>query len=145
MTLYRLAETGRDYAKCHELMRAEGVQQAELAYPTMMAWKDKELTAFLSTYIDKGWITAGPLVLKSGPPRYWTLIRLIEAYENVMRASGVTSFLFSVPDSYEKYLKQIDALGMKPYAKQDGRSFFVRNLDGHERRSTEAERGRERA
>lgn len=146
MTEYRLAASGADYAKAHELVRAEGLPDHELSYPTILAVKDGELTGLLSTHIQKNMIIAGPMVLRSGAPRYWTLIRLIETYENVMRSAGISAFVFSVDEATSaKWLEKVDWFGLKPYADQDGRKFYVRNLDGHEGRSSGTDSRRNRA
>lgn len=129
MTEYRLAMGGDDYRRAHELMTAEHMEQDELAFPTMMAWKDNELTGFISTHISNDLIVAGPMVIKSGRPRYWTLIRLIENYETVMRDIGITAYVFSIDASDEKWTQDIwDIYGTRPYAERDGRKFFVRNI-----------------
>lgn len=129
MTMYRMADGPADYAKCHKLLRDEGLPDHELSFPTIMAKKDDELTGMLATHYSNGMIIAGPLVLKSGQRRYYTLIRLIETYERVMRAAGITSYIFSAEASNEAWLDKIDKLfHFKPYAEKDGRLFFIRDL-----------------
>jgi len=109
-------------------MRAEGIED-ELAFPTVMAIKDGQLTGFISTHISNDMIVAGPMVIRSGARRYWTLIRLIEHYENVMRSIGITSYIFSIDANDEKWTADIKELyGVDPYAEQEGRKFFVRNI-----------------
>lgn len=131
MTHYRLATAPTDYKLAHQLFKNEGIEDVdELSFPTMLAWDDGNLVGVLSTHVANKMIIAGPMVIKNDKPRYWTLIRLIEQYERVMRDAGVTSFIFSVPvDQYPEYVKQIDKLGMKPYAQEGGRNFYVRNLE----------------
>lgn len=129
MTHYMLAASARDYAKAQDLVKAEGLPRHTLSFPTVLAWKDGELTGLLSTYIQKDLIVAGPLVLRSGQKRYWTLIRLIENYELVMRTVGVTSYIFSVEEDNQAWLDKIDdVFHLEPYATQDGRNFYVRKL-----------------
>ena len=130
MTHYRLAVSPQDYKLAHQLFKSEGIEDVdELSFPTMTAWDDGTLVGVLSTHITDKVIVAGPMVIKNDKPRYWTLIRLIEQYERVMKQAGVTQFVFSVPvDQYPRYVEQIDKLGMKPYAQEGGRNFYVRNL-----------------
>lgn len=129
MTDYRLAASGRDYAKAHELIRSEGLQQEELSFPTMLAWQGNELVGCLGTHITNKMIAAGPLTIKTDRPRYWTLIRLIENYENVMRAAGISSYIFSVEVTNTDYIDKIDkTFGLKPYAVENGHNFYIRKL-----------------
>lgn len=129
MTIYRLAASPRDYVAAHDLIKAEGVEQARLSFPTVMAWKDNELTGILSTYIDKNTIYAGPLVLKKGQRRLWTLIRLVETYEKVMRDMTIKSYFFSVDKANKEWLDKIsDVYELKPYTEYNGRYWYQRNL-----------------
>ena len=127
MTEYRMADGAGDYRRCHQLIKEEGWPEHEISFPNIMAIKDGELVGLLATHIVDKMIIAGPLVLKRGAPRYWTLIRLIENYENVMRAAGVTRYIFAVPSHLKVYLDQIDrTFGLKSYAEKDGHKFFER-------------------
>lgn len=129
MTSYRLAASPRDYAKAHDLVKAEGIEQAPLSFPTIMAWKGDELTGFLSTYISNKAIVAGPLVLKSGANRIWTLMRLIENYERVMREMKIQSYIFSVEKKHKTWLdKIVEVYVVEPYTEHNGRFWYKRNL-----------------
>lgn len=130
MTDYRLAAGPADYAKAHALMQEEGMEEHRLSFPTVMAWKDGELTGVLSTTYDQNNVTlAGPLVLKSGARRSWTLIRLIDVYDSVMRKSGVKSYIFGVEKKNADWLEKIgQTVGLKPYAEKDGHWFYERKL-----------------
>jgi hypothetical protein len=130
MTIYCIADSARSYSLCHQLIREEGLEQSELSFPTLMAIsEDGVLTGVLGTHISNHQIVAGPLVLKSDRPHYWTLIRLIEHYERVMRTAGVTEYIFSVPKDAEAWLDKIDKLfHFEPYSEKDGRLWFVRKL-----------------
>lgn len=130
MTDYRLARGPADYAKAHALIKEEGLEEHRLSFPTIMAWKDDELTGFLSTTYDKNNATlAGPLVLKSGARRSWTLIRLIDVYDSVMRNSGVKSYIFGVEKKNADWLQKIgQTFGLEPFAEKDGHWFYERKL-----------------
>lgn len=129
MTLYRLAASPRDYAKAHDLIASEGLPEHRLSFPTIMAWKDNELTGLLSTHIDKDTIYAGPLVLKSGQRRSWTLIRLVENYERIMREMKIKQFIFSVDKANKEWLDKISqTYAFEPYTEYNGRYWYKRNL-----------------
>lgn len=130
MTEYVLATTPNDFAAAQELIDAEGTDDATIGHPTLMAIKDGELTAVLGTHItDNNFIVAGPLVIKSGAHRFWTLIRLIDEYDRVMRGIGITQYLFSVEDSNSDWLDKIEkTFAIEPYAHERGRFFYIRNL-----------------
>lgn len=129
MTHYLIADTAQDYRKAHVLIQKEGMPDAPLNFPTVMAWHEGELIGVLGTDTTQNMIIAGPLVLRSDKRRPFTLLRLIETYERVMRVCGVTQYVFSVEDKNAHWLKQITELTeLTPYAQQDGRAFYVRNL-----------------
>lgn len=129
MTSYRLAASARDYAKAHDLMKAEGLEQAQLSFPTLMSWKGNELTGFMSTYISNNAIVAGPLVVKGGQNRIWTLMRLIENYERVMREMKIRSYIFSVDEKQNTWLDKIaEVFAVELYTEHKGRFWYKRNL-----------------
>lgn len=130
MTDYRLARGPADYAKAHDLIKEEGLAEHRLSFPTVMAWKDGEVTAVLSTTYDRNNTTiAGPLVLKSGARRSWTLIRLIDVYDSVMRSAGMKSYIFSVEKKNVEWLEKIEqTFDIKPFAEKDGNWFYERKL-----------------
>lgn len=128
MTHYLLARTAQDYKKAHELIKEEGLDDAPLNFPTLLAWEDAKLVGVLGTDTSQNMIIAGPLAIRSDKKRVFTLLRLIEKYEDVMRACQITSYVFSV-EIGTKWLDEVEKLTeLKPYAEKDGRAFYVRNL-----------------
>lgn len=128
MTRYTVAQSGQDYKKAHALIKEEGLDDAPLNFPTLLAWEDAKLVGVLGTDTTQKMIIAGPLVLRSDKKRVFTLLRLLEKYEDVMRACQITSYIFSV-EIGTKWLEEVETLTeLKPYAEKDGRAFYVRNL-----------------
>lgn len=128
MTYYLLARTAQDYKKAHELIKEEGMDDAPLNFPTLLAWEGRKLVGVLGTDTSQNMIIAGPLALRSDKKRVFTLLRLIEKYEDVMRACQIDSYIFSV-EVGTKWMDEVEKLTeLKPYAEKDGRAFYVRNL-----------------
>lgn len=94
-TKYRLATSSRDYQRCRQLFEENQGEppSVRLSFPTVLAERDGSVIGFLSTHPSSTHIMAGPLEVKGGRNMI-TFIRLIEAYENVLRAAGVASFMF---------------------------------------------------
>jgi hypothetical protein len=129
MTDYKIAQTAYDYKRCHGLLLKVGRDQPGITFPTIMAEKDGELTGVLCTHISNKMIFAGPVAIRDDAPHYWTFIRLIEAYENVMRTAKITTYLFAVPKTETKYLELIEkVLELKPYGEAEGHLLFDRRL-----------------
>ena len=129
MTQYKIAASATDYRKAHELVKSEGLPDHPLNFPTVMAIQGDEVVGILGTDTSGEFIIAGPLVLKGDRLRAFTLIRLIDFYDAVMREAGVTAYIFSVEDGNTKWIDKIDkTFSLSPYAHKDGRAFYVRNL-----------------
>lgn len=127
--VYKVAENSSDYKKVHALIKAEGFEDAQLAFPTIMALEDDEVVGCLGTNTQQSMIIAGPLVLKGDKKRTFTLIRLVETYEACMKHIGIKSFIFSADLKNEKWLQYIDeVLGFEPYYKDDERAWFIVKL-----------------
>lgn len=124
-TTYRLIGR-KDYRAAHQFIASEGFARSTLGFPTIVAEREGELIGLLGTVIKDNMILAGPLVIKSDRPRSFTLVRLVEAYEAAMRHIGVKSYIFGSDNP--KLLEHLTELGLKPYAVENGVSFFVRKL-----------------
>lgn len=129
MTEYRLAASAHDYMQAHKLARENNHHFESFSFPTMMAWKNGELTGILATTIKDKMIIAGPLCLKSGQRRSWTLIRLIDAYDAIMRAAGIKSYIFAVENENRDWIDKINkTFDIHPYSYKNGMAFYVRKL-----------------
>lgn len=126
---YRVAEDERDFELCQKLMRMEGIPEAELIFPTIMAIDPYGLAGFIATMPRSDMVLAGPLVLRSDKLRPFTALRLCELYEQVMLRLGIKSVVFgSDPDSFmTKALKRWFP-EMAPYASDGPTQFYVWNF-----------------
>lgn len=123
-----------DKKRCEELARQYGIETVpRLDWPTVVAKRKGKLLGFLSTRPVKDAIVAGPIVVGTevkGP----IVMRLVEAYENVLRMAGVTSYLFYLSDL--KWKRQAeDVFGLKPYHEEGGRFWYRRDLNGWRQRT----------
>ena len=129
MTQYRLATTANDYVQAHKLARENNHYFERFSFPTVLAWKGDELTGMLATTIRQKMIIAGPLCLKGGQRRSFTLIRLIDFYDVVMRKAGIKSYIFAVENSNREWIDKINkTFDISPYSYKNGMAFYVRKL-----------------
>lgn len=125
-TIYRLADNPRDYAACHEIMRTNGSTDWDLHWPTIVAIRDKQVIGFLSSNKVDWCVMAGPLELTKPSP--FVTLRLIEAYEIVMRRMGVTQYCFFIAKSNQQWMKQAEAIGLHRIKENEFNVFFERIL-----------------
>lgn len=125
-TIYRLADNPRDYAACHEIMRTNGSKDWDLHWPTVVAVRDKQIIGFLSSNKVDWCVMAGPLELARPSP--FVVLRLIEAYENVMRFMGVTQYCFFIAKSNQHWMRQAEAIGLTRIRENEFNVFYERIL-----------------
>ena len=123
-TTYRLATSPRDYTRCRALMR-EFVEPVALSFPTVMAERDGVLLGFLATQPRKEAVIAGPLMLRDRSP--FVTLRLLEAYDNVMRAAGITAYHFYVRQG-NAWRSQVERLGFEAWHQDEGGAWYRRTL-----------------
>lgn len=112
-TRYRLARTPRDYHRCHALLPDAA---AQLAFPTVMAERDHAVVGFLSTDVRHGQIVAGPLIVQAEQAHPGLLVlRLVEAYEQVLRSAGVRGYVFHVEAANTAWTRILTKLSLEPY------------------------------
>lgn len=129
---YRVAEGPDDYMECHALMRAEGLEPIEIAFPTIMAVDDSDsIVGFLGTIPDREMVMAGPLVISSeGPPRPFTARQLGAMYDRAMRNMQISSYVFGIAKNASSGLiRAIEAMGMTSYAEDEDHTYYIRRLD----------------
>ena len=124
MTTYRLAVGPADYKKCRALM-AEFIEPVALSFPTVMAERDGKLIGFLATQPRKEAVIAGPLMLRERSP--FVTLRLLEAYDNVMRAAGITAYHFYVKNG-NQWREQVERLGFEAWSHDEGGAWYRRTL-----------------
>lgn len=118
MAEYRIADTAEDYKKARRFLESERGAVERLTFPTILATQDKELVGVMGTHLNMQLkvAIAGPLIVKSDRLRMFTIIRLVENYEAVMRSCGLSSFLFRVDLDNWKWIDKIkNVLNMEPY------------------------------
>lgn len=119
---YVMARTPNEFRKAHELMRAEGVEDTPLGFPTVLAFEGDVVVGLFSTVPKKDTIIAGPMVLKSDRPRKFTALRLMEAYDSIMRTAGVST--------YTTFIERKDKLGMGLMERLPNTEWIGENIDG---------------
>lgn len=128
-TLYRLAHSPKDYGACHWLAAQREMPVKRLSWPTVVAERDGEVIGFLATQPRDDAIVAGPLAVGDVPRPLITIIRLIDAYENVLRAAGVSSYLFAVERDNPEWQALIDKAGeMQPHKTTEDAVWYLRRI-----------------
>ena len=132
MRRYRLAY-GHDYRRCHTLRDAVGFPAQRLSWPTVLMEDEGELVGFLSTAPSQKAIIAGPLIVDPTRGSAWVTIRLIEAYERLLRDAGIHTYLFFVEDVNRGWQclvrKCLECAALEDYAKTDGKTWYIRRLN----------------
>lgn len=119
-TIYRLAHGQRDLRACHAIARARGLTDATMGWPTVVADRRGVLLGFLATRPSKKAVEAGPLAISPEAPRpAIIMMRLIEAYEVVLKRAGVQFFFFKIDHENEVWRRMVEKVGHRAYH-QDG-------------------------
>jgi hypothetical protein len=123
-TNYKLA-TERDKFAIYDTFDLDRI----LGWPVVIAEREDKIIGFMGTQDRKDMIVAGPLEI-SLKIKGFVAMRLIEAYDKLMRSFGVKEYLFSI-DSKDnaKWLKQVHDTGF--CTKMDdveGESWYKREL-----------------
>lgn len=129
-TSYTLAASSKDYAECHALEYAEhGTESAGYSFPTIIARRDGEVIGFFATIPPDKYVIAGPLVVK-GKRNPVVAMRLIEAYDAMMRRLGIRLYYFTVDATREDAMsiKRLEELGMRHWETTDGIAWMKREL-----------------
>lgn len=124
-TLYRLAHGQRDLRACQTMARAQGVS-VTMSWPTVVADRHDQIIGCLGTRPSKKAVIAGPLVVAPTVQRpVLTVMRLIEAYEVVLKQAGVRFFFFKVDFGNEVWRRLVEKMGHRAYH-QDGQGTIYR-------------------
>ena len=93
-TVYRVARSPADFRHCHELMVHTGHQAPiRLHKPTVIARREDKLLGFVSSlFYRRKWLVLGHIELAQGRHAPWTSLRLMEAYERVLRSVGIDGY-----------------------------------------------------
>lgn len=122
-TTYRLAAVPSDY----RAVRALSGTTERMTWPTVVAERDGRIIGCFGTYFSDDAIVAGAM----HAPHAIVGLRLIEAYERVLRLAGVRSYLFSIavdaPASWRHTLKNSTDL-VEPLGEHNGEQWYRRKL-----------------
>ena len=129
-TVFRIAETRDDLARCQQLLLTNGYEEVALTIPSIMALREGHLVGLLGTQNRSDGIIAGPLVIDlPGDNPVFLVFQLLELYDNAMRHLGVAFYNFAVEEQNTKNLEYVErALGINPIAHKDGFVWFKREL-----------------
>ncbi len=117
-----------DEAAVKRMMRRFSMGREAPGFPTVVAKRDGKLIGLLSTRPVTEAIVAGPLIVDL-PTRGVVTMRLVEAYDIVLRRAGVKNYLFHVKKG-KAWAEQVErALGVAPYTEDGhGNLWFKRDL-----------------
>jgi hypothetical protein len=105
-TNYRLA-TEKDRFTIYEHFDLTSI----LGWPVVIAEREDKIIGFFGTQDRKDVIVAGPMGI-SIKIKGFVAMRLVEAYDNLMRSFGVKEYLFSIDSKNNaKWLKQVHDTG----------------------------------
>lgn len=124
-TRYRLAASPADYRRCRAFLAAR-MDAHPLSFPTVYAEREGRIIGVLATQPPKKAIVAGPLAVEGRSP--FTALRLIEAYDHVMREAGIDGYHFHVAAGNEGWRKVIEQMGLQPMQQTDQGAWYRRVL-----------------
>jgi hypothetical protein len=127
-TKYRLVKPGGEFNKLYALAKRVGMPLATgtLNWPTVAAERDGKVIGFLSTLPTNEAILAGPLVIEH--KSMLTAIRLIEAYEVVLKAAGVRTYLAQTAPKAVEWAMQLERMGFTVVNADDDRILLRRDI-----------------
>lgn len=124
-TIYRLAHGQKDLRACQAIARARGLD-VTLGWPTVVADRRGEILGLLATRPSKKAVEAGPLVIATGVSLpALTMMRLIEAYEVVLKRAQVRFYFFKVDYTNAAWDRMVKKCGHQTYH-QDGSGTIYR-------------------
>lgn len=126
-TLYRLARPGGEWNRIRSLCRRGGMGVLHAMWPTVVAERGGRVVGVLATQRRDDMILAGPLAIEGGSNPIM-FIRLVEAYENVLRAAHIRSYYFTVDKTNESQIARVQELGISQVEDANNYLIFKREL-----------------
>ena len=125
MTSYNIALTDADYKKAAMFFGEGGQDGRGITFPTIIAERDGTVIGAMATKDRDDMVVAGP-ILVSVPNRNNGIVtlRLTEAYERALRASGVSRYLIHVERKLHNWKNLLNRLGYEDIGK-DARHFWL--------------------
>lgn len=128
-TTYHLCTKPSDYKLCHALREAAESPKVTFGFPTVYALRGNAIVAFLGTLKTKGQVICGPLVTDPTLKKpIFVALRLAEAYEQVLRQAGVTSYRLGVAKDRPEWSAAVHRAGFQPYATTETDTWYERTL-----------------
>ena len=128
MTDYRLAHNSYMYKQANAFLRENGIEYDRLSFPTIIAYREGEVLGVISTNPKENIIVAGPIFAKTEGNASFIYMRLIEAYDLIIKANRVSGYFFRIWDHQSIWKKQVEKLGLIPYSSADGLTLYRRDV-----------------
>ena len=116
-THYGLCASGADYGRCHRFLKAEGMSQAKsLTFPTVFALREGEVVGLIGSTMTAWGLVADPLHVREAirNPAFM-MLRLIDAYERILRETGLTEYKVAMPKAKPMWRRIPEELrGLRP-------------------------------
>lgn len=125
---YRLAKPGGEYNRLYALMEQEMGKKEVIGWPVVVAEENGKVIGFLATYPTDEALIAGPLVIE-GSNRPFVFIRLVDAYENLLRAAGVSVYTFRVAKSNVNQIARVESVGLERIGETETQIIYKRELE----------------
>lgn len=129
-TSYLILSSSKDRKEAERFLADSSVQFSDLKFPTVIARRNGSVIGVMGTIPNDKAILAGPVhVQVNGNPSF-VLKDLVTAYENVLKAAGVTMYNFFIAEDNDKFLNVFAKLPKlyDRYAIEEGRVWFRRRM-----------------
>lgn len=128
MTSFYLATTPQEYKACHAILKQLGLPDGPLTFPTVYAKRDDKIIGVAGRGPSNGTIVLHRLAALPANPGL-LLIKLVEAFENVLKGAGATTYLIAADKRNQKlndYIKRI--IKEEPYAESEHDLWYKRSM-----------------
>ena len=128
MTSFNLVTTPNEFKECRAVIRKAGITDGPLTFPTVCARRDGKIVGVAGRGPGKNAIVLYRLAAITPNPGL-LLIKLVEAFEVVLRTAGVTDYLIAADKTNTKLNQYIERIiGQKPYAESEHDLWYKRSM-----------------
>lgn len=124
---YFLALHAGDYRKLRLYAESEGIFDFKMSYPTVFAVRNGAIRGVITTATDQGCLQLCALV--SEGEKLWTWLRLVEMYERLLQAAGVTCYFFPVPSGKPEWRAMVERAAEVVLIEDGDPAWYRRNLN----------------
>lgn len=124
---YRLAKPGGEYNRLYRMAEKEGMSNTHFGWPVIVAEENGKAIGFLATYDTESALIAGPLVIE-GSNRPFVFIRLVDAYENLLKTIGVSVYCFRIAKDNPERIAWVDKYGYERVGETETMMIYKREL-----------------